>query len=57
MPPDGAITAPSQLRPARFLVRIDHLPRLVLRRRYHDLGGDVLELTDVIALDVLELYL
>ena len=40
-----------------ILVRIDHLARLVLRRRYHDLGREVLELADVIALDVLELDL
>src|SRR5262245_39685630 len=57
-------TAPLQLHPQavswsllRLLVRIDHLARLVLRRRYHDLGRHVPELADVIALDVLELHL
>src|SRR5262245_1017925 len=57
-------TAPLQLHPQavswsllRLLVRIDHLARFVLRRRYHDLGRDVPELADVIALDVLELHL
>jgi hypothetical protein len=41
----------------RLLVRIDHVARLVLRRRYHDLGRDVLELADIGALDALELHL
>src|SRR5262249_17293511 len=41
----------------RLFVRVDHLARLVLRRRHHDLRRDVLELPDVVALDVLELDL
>ena len=40
-----------------LLVWIDHLTRLVLRRCYHDLGREVSELADVVALDVLELHL
>jgi hypothetical protein len=39
-----------------LLVGIDHLTRLVLRRRYHDLGREVPELADVIALDVIYPY-
>src|SRR5215468_3394876 len=64
MPPDGTITVLATSPRGRFLwslfgllVRIDHLARLILRRRYHHLGRDVPELADVIALDVLELHL
>src|SRR5215469_4812127 len=64
MPPDGTITVLATSPRGRFLwslfgllVRIDHLARLILRRRYYDLGRDVPELADVITLDVLELHL
>src|ERR1700681_4521254 len=41
----------------RHLVRIDQIARLVLGRHYHDLGREVLELAEIVALDVLELEL
>src|SRR6516225_1133123 len=41
----------------RLIERVDHLARFVFRGRDHNLGRDVPELTDVVALDVLKLNL